>query len=348
MRPAYCRDAALNVIEPVSSLEAKVHFLLQPASYPEPTLGVEAVETHMSWVFLTDRFAYKLKKPAKTSFLDFSTVELRRHFCEEEVRLNRRLAPAVYVNTVAITRPDGEFTLGGDGPAVDWLVKMHRLPRDRMLDQAIRNRSYTHDDIERLAVRLSTFYRNAPAVPLNAFDYRQRLELAVAANLDELRKAGSVLALEQVAFVHSAQLAFIHRNSPLLDRRVGEGRIIEAHGDLRPEHVGLDGDPQVIDCLEFNAEFRTLDPVDELAFFAIECETLDAPEIGMLVFARYRTQTGDDPAPQLVDFHKSYRAALRSKLSIWHLGEPRVRDPARWPAQARRYLDLARTYADRL
>jgi aminoglycoside phosphotransferase family enzyme len=336
------------VIEPVSSLDAKVDFLLQPESYPEPTLKVEAVETHMSWVFLTDQFAYKLKKPAKTSFLDYSTVELRRHFCEEEVRLNQRLAPAVYLSTVAITRRDGEMVVGGDGPAIDWLVKMRRLPRDRMLDQAIRNRSFTHDEIDRLAVRLSTFYRNAPPVPLSVFEYRQRLEIAVAANLEELRKAGDVLAREHVDRVHSAQLAFLHRNSALLDRRVEGGHVVEAHGDLRPEHVCLGTAPQVIDCLEFNAQLRTLDPVDELAFFAIECEALDAPEIGTIVSARYRTETSDDPPPQLVDFYKSYRAALWSKLSIWHLWEPRVRDPARWPGQARRYLDLARTYAERL
>jgi aminoglycoside phosphotransferase family enzyme len=336
------------VIEPVSSLDAKVDFLLQPESYPEPTLKVEAVETHMSWVFLTDQFAYKLKKPAKTSFLDFSTVELRRHFCEEEVRLNQRLAPAVYLSTVAITRRDGEMVVGGDGPAIDWLVKMRRLPRDRMLDQAIRNHSFTHDDIDRLAVRLSTFYRNAPPVPLSIFEYRQRLEIAIAANLEELRKAGDVLAREHVDRVHSAQLAFLHRNSPLLDRRVEGRHIIEAHGDLRPEHVFLDANPQIIDCLEFNVDFRTLDPVDELAFFAIECEALDAPEIGTIVFARYRTETADDPSPQLVEFYKCCRAALRSKLSIWHLWEPQVRDPARWLKQARSYLDLAATYAERL
>jgi aminoglycoside phosphotransferase family enzyme len=110
----------------------------------------------------------------------------------------------------------------------------------------------------------------------------------------------------------------------------------------------LDANPQIIDCLEFNVDFRTLDPVDELAFFAIECEALDAPEIGTIVFARYRTEAGDNPSPQLVEFYKCCRAALRSKLSVWHLREPQVRDPARWVKQARAYLDLAATYAERL
>jgi aminoglycoside phosphotransferase family enzyme len=336
------------MIEPDSSLDVEVEFLRQPESYPEPTLKVEAIETHMSWVFLTEQFAYKLKKPAKTSFLDFSTVSLRKHFCEEEVRLNRRLAPHVYIGTVAITRDATGMAIGGDGQTIDWLVRMHRLPRERMLDQAIRDRSFTHDEIGRLASRLSLFYRHAPPAPLSGFEYRRRLEFAVAANLEELKKTGDVLGRERVEHVHAVQLEFLRRNSRLLDRRVKEGRIIEAHGDLRPEHILLGADPQIIDCLEFNAEFRTLDPVDELAFFAVECESLDAPEIGTIVFARYRTETGDDPSAQLVDFYKCYRAVLRSKLSIWHLGEPQVRDPARWLKQARSYLDLAATYAERL
>lgn len=336
------------MIEPASSLEAKVDFLLQPGVYPEPTQKVEAVETHMSWVFLTERFAYKLKKPAKTSFLDFSTLELRKHFCEEEIRLNQRLASAVYLGTVAITRADGEMAIDGDGPAIEWLVKMHRLQRERMLDQAIRNHSFTHDEIRRLARRLSMFYRQALPVPLSAFDYRRRLEAAAAENFEELRKEGEYLARERVERVHSAQLAFLRSCSRLLEQRVQDGRIIEAHGDLRPEHVFLGADPQIIDCLEFNAELRTLDPADELAFFAVECEMLGAPAIGTTVFDQYRSDSGDDPSQKLVDFYKCYRAALRAKLSIWHLREAQVRDPARWPKQARRYLDLAVEYSGQL
>jgi aminoglycoside phosphotransferase family enzyme len=154
--------------------------------------------------------------------------------------------------------------------------------------------------------------------------------------------------MHELESLSSKNRRFLLYRLELLDPRVEGGRIIEAHGDLRPEHVFLDANPQIIDCLEFNVDFRTLDPVDELAFFAIECEALDAPNIGAIVFARYLTETADDPSPQLVAFYKCYRAALRSKLSIWHLWEPHVRDPARWPRQARRYLDLAGTYAERL
>jgi aminoglycoside phosphotransferase family enzyme len=336
------------VIEPLSSLEATVAFLLQAKSYPEPTQNVEAVETHMSWVFLTGRFAYKLKKPAKTSFLDFSTAEVRKHFCEEEVRLNRRLAPRVYLGTVAITRENGAMALGGHGTVIDWLVKMHRLSRDRMLDRAIGNHSFTDDDIDRLAARLAAFYRSAPSVLLRPSDYRRRIEADISADFDALRNAGNLFKRDDVDRIHSAQLAYLLDGSQLLEQRAEERRIVEAHGDLRPEHVFLGADPQVIDCLEFNVEFRTLDPLDELAFFAMECEMLRAPAIGTTVFDRYYKEAGDRPSPHLIDFYKCYRAVLRAKLSIWHLREPKVRDPERWPKQARRYLDLAGTYADRL
>lgn len=332
-----------------ADLAAKVAALRRPAIYPEPTLRVDAVETHMSWVFLTDRFAYKLKKPVWLPFLDFSTVERRKHFCEEEIRLNRRLAPEVYVGTVPMTldsrRP---LALAGDGPVVDWLVKMHRLPVERMLDHAVRHGTVGANDVDHLANRLARFYRTAKPVSIAAPDYRRRFENDIAENRHELQAYADGVSGRQVERVHSAQLAFLAAAPELFDRRVDEGRIVEAHGDLRPEHVALGAEPQIIDCLEFNREFRTLDPVDELAFFMVECEVLGAPAVGGVVFDRYCAVTGDLPPSRLLDFYRSYRAGLRAKITIWHLRETPVRDPGRWPPLARRYLDLADRYAVRL
>ncbi|MGZ3505397.1 MAG: hypothetical protein ACXWNJ_15870 [Vulcanimicrobiaceae bacterium] len=333
----------------LTDLDAIVTFLLQPISYPEPTRAVEAVETHMSWVFLTDRFAYKLKKPVRLPYLDFSTVDLRKHYCEEEIRLNVRLAPRVYICTLPITLGANRvMTVGGSGFAIDWLVKMHRLPADRMLDRAIERGTFTADEIERLACLLSAFYREAPHFALRASMYRRRLEADVTANLEDLRKAEKIVARHRVERIHTAQIAFLHRRGKLFEQRVNERHIVEAHGDLRPEHVLLGPDPQIIDCLEFNAEFRTLDAADELAFFAMECEMLGAPAVGTTVFDRYRRDNDDAAAAGLLEFYKCYRACLRSKLAIWHLEEPNVRHPERWPELARRYLDLADIYSRRL
>jgi uncharacterized protein len=328
---------------------AKVEFLLQPASYSESTRGVSAIETHMSWVFLTDRHAYKLKKPIKLAFLDFSTLARRKYYCEEEVRLNRRLAPSVYLGTVPIAiGTAGEMCLGGPGAAADWLVKMRRLPADRMLDQVIRLGKAAAEDVDHFAQRLAAFYRAAPPVTIEAEDYRRRYEAWVAGNLDELRDCEPILPAAPVERVHATQLGVLRDMPELFDSRVAEHRIIEAHGDLRPEHVCLGPEPEVIDCLEFNREFRLLDPVDELAFFGLECEILGAPDIGNRVLDQYLQDTHDAPPWRLLCFYKSYRACLRAKIAVWHVREPDGRAGAKWPALAQRYLALADVYAGQL
>lgn len=329
--------------------DAIIAFLRQPATYPDVTRSVDVVETHMSWVFLTDRFVYKLKKAIKLPFLDFSTLARRKHFCEEEARLNLRLAPQVYLGTIPITKnAEGAFLLGGEGPAIEWLVKMKRLPSERMLDQAISKGSVTDRDVERLAVRLSQFYRAAPSVGITAAEYRRRFEAGVSENFAVLKEADGILSPEEVARVHETQLSFLRSTPSLVDVRASEGRIIEAHGDLRPEHIFLGLEPQIIDCLEFNLDFRSLDPADELSFLAMECEMLGAAAIGTQVLEHYQRITGDNLQPRLLDFYKCYRACLRSKLAFWHLRKVNMREPERWPRQTRAYFDLAGIYADRL
>lgn len=326
--------------------EEKVAFLMRPASYSEPAQRVETVETHRSWLFLIDGYAYKLKKPVKTAFLDFSTVELRKHFCEEELRLNRRLAPRVYLDVVPLRAGAERLSIGGEGLEVDWLVKMRRLPGARMLDRAIGEGTFSASEIVRLADRLIAFYRTAPAAPLSPDAYRRRLRCDMLANLDDLQSDPNLPPYGRIERVREALLSFLREAASPIGARAS--RIVEAHGDLRPEHVALSADPQIIDCLEFNRDLRLLDPLDELAFFALECELLGAPQIGRAVLDRYRDATGDGTLPQLVDLYRACRALLRAKLSIWHLHDPAVRSPERWPGQALRYLRLADTYAERL
>ena len=329
-------------------LDAKVSFLQQPGSYPQPTERVDAIETHMSWVFLTDAFVYKLKKPVRTSFLDFSTLALRKHFCEEELRLNRRLAPHVYLQTVALVWAPAGLSLDGAGHVVDWLVKMVRLPSDRMLDHAIRSATVDSSNLDRLAARLTGFYRTASSIRMSAEDYLKRFRCDVLENRAALSDATGVLPLSEVRRIHDAQIAFLLKAGSPLAARALEGKIVEAHGDLRPEHVFLGPDPQIIDCLEFNRAFRCLDPLDELCFLAVECEALGAPAVGARILQDYCRVTGDDPPGSLLDFYKCYRACLRAKLSFLHLREPKVREPERWPKQARDYLQLAGRHADQL
>jgi predicted phosphoribosyltransferase/aminoglycoside phosphotransferase family enzyme len=323
-------------------IEAKVAFLRRPEAYPEKPRAVEAVETHMSWVFLTERHAYKLKKPVHYDGLDFRTPELRRLDCEEELRLNRRLAEDVYLGIVPLTVDrDGTLELEGAGEPIDWLVHMRRLPAERMLDGLIRRARIEEAEVRPAALRLAHFYARARPVEITGPAYRGRLEEGVREDERELREPRYGLARDRVTALARAQLAFLERHPALFDVRAREGRIVEGHGDLRPEHICLTRTPAIIDCLEFSRELRILDPADELAFLALECERLGAAVVGRWFLDSYSRVTGDEPPEALLRFHRTYRALRRAKIAVWHLRDPDVRDPGRWSERARRYLELA-------
>jgi len=328
-------------------LNEKISFLSRPGSYPDRPAAVEVVHTHMSCVFLTDRHAYKLKKPVRCEFLDFSTLEARRLDCEVELRLNQRLARDVYLETVPLAAtPARELRLGGGGETVEWLVKMRRLPKRFMLDHAIRQGEVSREEIRRCTLALAEFYRRCEPVLTTPAGYRQRFERDIRDNHRELASPLYGIAGGRLDPVMAALLRFLDRGDGLLEQRAREGRIVEGHGDLRPEHVYLGPEPLFIDCLEFNREWRLLDPAEELAYLAMECELAGAPWIGEVVSETYHEATGDDPASALVDFYKAYRACLRAKLSAWHLKD--LVDPAdggKWIARAERYLELALRYA---
>jgi aminoglycoside phosphotransferase family enzyme len=325
------------------SLEDKVAFLRQPGSYPEAPRQVTAVETHMSWVFLTDAFAYKLKKPVRYDFLDFSTLDARRLDCEAELLLNRRLAADVYLAVEPLLQAeDGRLFLHGKGRVVDWLVKMRRLPAGRMLDSLIRQRKVPQDAMCSLARKFAAFYGGVVPEPIDAASYRQRLAEQIAESLHELSRPEFGLPADHLARLAATQSAFVQEQAAMLDARVAQRRIVEGHGDLRPEHVCLLPDPIVIDCLEFKRDFRIIDPLDELGgYLALECERLGAPEVGTWLLTAYSAASGDHWPVPLLHFYQSCRALLRAKLTIWHLRDDGCAEPQKWVGVAHEYLGLA-------
>lgn len=317
------------------SLAEKVAALKTCHVYPERPAAVEWTETHMSWVFLTDTHVYKLKKPVRYEYLDFSTPDLRRFNCEEEVRLNRRLAPDVYLGVVPLTLgPGGEPEIGGGGPVLDWLVWMRRLPADRMLDAAIAAGTLRSEEVAQLAGLLGGFYAAARPVDVSPEAYRARFEQEIALNRRELPLYG--LAPAEIEALLTHQMRFLRDERSLLEQRTR--RIVEGHGDLRPEHVHLGPPVTIIDCLEFNRELRLVDPVDEIGYLALECERLGAPAIGEQVLAAYVAKTGDEPPDPLRRFYMSFRACVRARLAIWHLRDEIVSDRGKWIERARDYL----------
>ena len=331
--------------ETVLDQETKVALLRQPQTYPEKPARVEAVETHMSWVFLTPQHAFKLKKPVRYDYLDFSTLAARKKSCEEEMRLNQRLAPDVYRGVVALTvNARGEMQIEGQGEVVDWLVKMRRLPAERMLDYLIRHRALEPVEVHATTEMLARFYRESAAIKISGDEYYKQYASNVHANYDALADPLYELPAALVESVHEAQKGFLQRAPELFGLRASEGRIIEGHGDLRPEHVCLVSPPVIFDRLEFNRSFRIIDPADELAFLAMECERLGAPQVEQELFGVYRRITGDYPPPPLVHFYKTYRACVRARLAIWHLRDLEKSVWPRWRTVAGEYLHLAESY----
>lgn len=323
-------------------LAAKVEHLRKAAAYAERPQTVEAIETHMSWVFLTQRYAYKLKKPVRYDHLDFSTLAARRHDCTEELRLNRRLAETVYLDVVPLAVDEkGDLQLGGPGTIIDWLVKMRRLPAENMLDWALTHGTAVIDDACAVATRLSTFYMTLPAAAITPAAYRRRLRQGIDASGCELCDPVYAQPVAEVRALCAAQRDLLEQHRPLFDQRVDQGRIVEGHGDLRPEHVCLAPPLSIIDCLEFSEQHRILDIVDELGFLALECERLGAPEFGEMLLNTYSTITGDRPGAAIIHFYQSYRATVRAKIAARHLLEEAFRASPKWLDRTRQYRLLA-------
>lgn len=327
------------------SLDEKIALLRRPETYPDPTTRVEVIETHMSWVFLTEGRVYKLKKPIRFKLLNLSTLEDRRRNCHAEVRLNRRLAPDVYLGVVPVgVDENGCLGLGGRTVDVaDWLVKMQRLPARRMLENVIESGDVPRDGVRRLGEVLAGFYRRARPVEIEAAEYRGRFVADVHETVRELEELSSI-PNERIEGVSTALLGYLDRRSEVLDRRVQERRIVEGHGDLRPEHVCLLPTPVVIDCVEFSRELRTLDPIDELSFLAIECFRLRGPAVAFIeatLLETYARGTDDEPPRELVGFYKAFRAFFRAQVAIWHLRDDDVDVPAKWNDKAEGYVALA-------
>ena len=344
--PSSAAERPRDPVEP--SLAARLTVLRDPATYPDRPVRVRVVETHLAWVFLSGRYAYKLKKPLRRPYLDFSTVAARAHYCREEVRLNRPLAPGVYLGVVPLTAAGGRLTLDGDGEAVDWLVWMRRLPRPLMLDRLLRESRLATWMLPALAAKMAAFHRACPPV----LDDGEGCLRHYRDWLDENERG--LMALRDLwggwdcRRLLARQRAFLERYRDLLDQRARAGCIVEGHGDLRPEHVCFETRmPLIFDRLEFNRGFRILDRGDEAAYLALECAWLGCAEAGEIFLEHYRRHSGDDWPPPLLAFYAAYRATLRGRLLL-----TRVREEGeggrRWLWRAWRYLALAARYSREL
>lgn len=334
--------AAADAESSAPSVQDKLRFLSDVSAYAYHPASVSVVETHMSYVFLAGGRVYKLKKPVRYPFLDFSTIRAREHNCREEARLNDRLAAGVYLGVVPLTFDEAQgLAIGGDAPPVDWLVVMRRLPQEYMMDRLIRDGRLTEAQIDAISEKLSKFYRSVESSSITAKDYSARFFSEQDKNRDILMRRNFALDHGRIPILLDLLDATLTTNRSLLERRVHDGAVIEGHGDLRPEHICLCEPVAIFDCLEFNKELRQVDPFDELAFLGVECAQLGAGELGQILIDKCGRLLGEKPPRQLIALYSASRAMLRARLSVAHLLDPTPRQPEKWEPLASRYIDLA-------
>lgn len=326
----------------------KISFLKQPAVYPHPVAEVEVRETHMSWIFLAGNMVYKIKKPVAYRFLDFRSLEARFKNCREEVRLNKRLARDIYYGVVALVlNEQGKLQLEGKGPVVEWLVKMKRIPEENFLDHAIRHQKTDESLIKAAGNLLAEFYHHQPGIFIEADLYQKKLEDEIVSTYIALLEPLYCVPVALSEMIRNSLVGFLHDHPLLFQERIAKGKIIEAHGDLKPEHICLVPRPAIIDALEFSQELRIMDVAEELSFLDIECEVMGDLTTGKLFFDCHKNMSGDSIPDPLIYFYKAKKAFLRAYLVARHITEPGYASDPKWLKKANAYLLLAKKYTSK-
>jgi aminoglycoside phosphotransferase family enzyme/predicted kinase len=359
-RPAYRGELSKGVdglntssreVSP-SLCDTRLHIdaLLDPSQFDYPTKAVRLLETHISWIILTGQFAYKIKKPVNLGFLNFSTLALRKHYCEEELRLNRRLAPQIYLDLVPITGTCSQPRLAGEGVVIDYAVKMREFPQSGLLDRVVSEDGLSDSQVDALAEQIAEFHsRASPVQPEGALSHAESVAMTVDENLNQLQpllspaEAGALESLRQ--WNHKS----VSSNIKLFDERLRDGYVRECHGDLHLGNIALvDGKAVIFDCVEFSRDFRCIDQMSDVAFLTMDLDYHAKPALAWRFLDQYLQRTGDYRGLALLRYYQAYRAAVRSKVAAIRMTEAGLGAAAasRKKSEALSRLHLACSYTD--
>jgi aminoglycoside phosphotransferase family enzyme/predicted kinase len=321
-------------------------------AYPYPVDTIALEETHASLAFLAGDFVYKVKKPVDYGFLDFSTLERRKFFCEEELRLNRRLTRDVYLELVPVVEVGGRLSFHGEGPAREYAVKMRRLDDRQILSYLIENNQVDDSIWTRLSRRLTRFYAEAATGEgidewgTVAADWHN-----IEENIEQSQPyVGTIVAPTQIRLIDEVSRSFLDNERALLEGRLAAGKVREGHGDLHLAHICVEGpeidDLQIIDCIEFNPRLRCLDIAVDIAFLSMDLDYHGHPAYARRIVDLLTHDLRDPDLPRLVQFFSIYRAHVRAKVACFRTDEiaPELPEFFAVRNEAERYFDLATSY----
>lgn len=332
----------------MTSLTELVRAMSNPDFYPGHPVSIAVVQTQMSFVFLTGDYVYKIKKPVDLGYVDYTTLERRRHFCDREVALNQRLCPDVYLGVLPIALQQDRYAFQGSGTTVEYAVKMKQLPSDKTLDNLLRRNEVTEAMLDPLAQKIALFHRQAATNPaISSFGNPAMISRNVEENFSQSQPyIGRTLTQKQWERLSSYSNSFLRRNAALFESRVTQGRIRDCHGDLYSAHVCFSDGICIFDCIEFNDRFRYCDVAAEIAFLAMDVDYFGRRDLSDHLIDSYVQASGDSQLLELLDFYKSYRAMVRAKVNCFKIDDPLVSgaDQKASAQKAIRYFDLAESY----
>ncbi|MGD0626421.1 MAG: AAA family ATPase [Thermodesulfobacteriota bacterium] len=321
--------------------------------YPEHPSKVELVQTHISAIFLTGKHVYKVKKPVNFGFLDFTTLEKRKFYCQQEVELNRRLCPEMYLGVVEIRSHRGRILLGdGPGEIIEYAVLMKQLPPDCMMDRWLARGAITPALLHKIAAKIAHFHAQAETnSEIASYGDIETIRGNVEENFTQTENyVGLSISAEFFREIQESSRRYIQKQLPLLKKRLAGGKIRDCHGDLHLQHICLTEEIFIFDCIEFNQRFRYSDVAADIAFLLMDLDFHGYPLLSADLASGYLDISHDWPLFLLLDFYKSYRAYVRGKVISFRLDDPAISAAEKKSllAEARRYFHLAHHYAVRM
>ena len=331
-----------------------VNFLLQPTAYEQTPETVKLVQTHISYVFITDDFVYKFKKPVDFGFLDFTTLAKRHRYCQQELILNRRLCPTIYLDLVALEKTAGSFILKDQEQAnmdntVEFGVKMKRMPEEKMMANIIRDGNLTPEMIDAVCDVLVPFYSKADGGPeIQEFGRPEAVSVNILENFSQTESfiGGKSLSKVQYDRIRNFSEKFLLQEE-LFTQRISAGRIRDCHGDLYSANICLTEKVYIFDCIEFNERFRFCDVASDIAFLAMDLDFHGLASLSSRFVDRFIQKSDDSTLAKMLNFYKCYRAYVRGKINLFTANAPEVDTKTKQQCleMAQKYFQLAERYA---
>jgi len=325
-----------------------VDALMKPRAYDEDAGSIELVQTHISFVFLTRSFVYKVKKAVNLGFLDFTTLEKRRFFCEKELELNRRLCRDMYLEVVPINKAD-VVKIKGEGKTIEYAVKMKRMPQEKMMSKLLEENKVDDRLVDRIAKIIAEFHLRAETSKrISGFGCLEVVESNWRENFEQTEEyVGKTIPAEDFKLICERVEDFMKRNVVLFEKRVAEGYVRDCHGDIHSGNIFVTNGIYIFDAIEFNYRFRYSDVAADMSFLVMDLDFRGRHDLSNFFTEKYIKYSGDQELTKLLPFYKCYRAYVRGKVVGFKLKDPNVRSEGKSMAkeEAKAYFKLATSYA---